>query len=270
MNDESAPETPSAAHRPAYAPVVALAWAVRALPLVVIGLVLGFLLPVPWWIGPVLALVGAAVWVWLLWRSAAARLLDALGCEPADQADHARLLNLVQGLSLAGGSGEPEVYVVDSPARNAAAVAQGATNAIVATQGLLDSVDRVGLEGVVAEALVRIGSGDAEAATVGAALFGSMLSGPGGALLSPIAGAGLSRLLGPDRELMADQGAVALTRYPPGLLTALDAVRSGSAVVEDVSSSLDHVWIVPPRSVTKAAGPGDTSLDLRIDVLGEL
>ncbi|MEL7157998.1 MAG: hypothetical protein AAFN30_15575 [Actinomycetota bacterium] len=270
MNVESAPGTPSTATRPSYALVLAIAWAVRALPLALLGIVLGLLLPVPWWIGPLVAAIVAGLWVWLLWRSAAARLLQALGARPADPADHARLLNLVQGLSLAGGTGEPDVYVVDSPARNAAAVAQGDTTAMVATRGLLDSVDRVGLEGIVAEALVRIGSGDAEAATVGAALFGSMLRGPAGALLTPVAGLGLSRLLGPDRELLADRGAVALTRYPPGLLTALDAVRSGSAAVEDVSPSLDHVWFVPPRSVSPTVTPGDSSLDLRIDVLGEL
>ncbi|MEM9132014.1 MAG: hypothetical protein AAF962_24320 [Actinomycetota bacterium] len=271
MNVDSASDS----HNPttstvSYGPVLALAWAVRALPLVIVGVVVAALLPIPWWVGLLVGLVAAAVWVWALWRSAAGKLLTALGAQPADADTHARLLNLVRGLSLAGGAGEPDVFVIDSGARNAAAVASGDTKALVATRGLLDAVDRVGLEGVVAESLVRIDNGDAEAATVGAALFGSMLSGPGGAMLSPVAGYGMSRLLGADRDLLADQGAVALTRYPPGLLTALDAVRAGRASVDEVPSSLDHVWFVPPRSVTASAGADDASLDLRIDVLGEL
>jgi len=130
----------------------------------------------------------------------------------------ARLENLVQGLSLAGGVEEPQVVVLSDPARNAMAVRNGGRNRIVVTQGLLQSLEVVELEGVVAELLTRLKNGDAEAATLGAALFGQpILDGPLRSVLGPVARMGLGRLLSADRDLEADRQAVRLTRYPPGL-----------------------------------------------------
>ncbi|MEM8925110.1 MAG: hypothetical protein AAGD35_16515 [Actinomycetota bacterium] len=270
MSLESAAAPPSSSS--SNTAVIALAWLVRAVPLMAVGLIVGLVVPgLPWWVGVLVGAILALVRVLMVLRSAASWLLAALGATPAEESAHARYLNLVQGLSLAGGSGEPDVYVVESPGRNAAAVANGDTTAVVATTGLLDSVDRIGLEAVVAEAVVRIGNGDASASTVGAALLSPMLGGPLAPLTAPPARAGLTRLLGADRDLSADRGAVALTRYPPGLLGALGAVREGSATIDTVPATLDHIWFVPPPSVGESMGsPEFTPLDLRIDVLGEL
>lgn len=253
--------------------VILVAWLAMAVPLAIIFGVLALLLPwVPWWTGLLVGLVIGAVMVLVQLRGASGQLLKALGAVPADPADHARFFNLAQGLSLAGGISDPELYLVIDEARNAAAVAQGDRSAIVVTTGLHDAIDRMALEGIVAEALVRIENGDAEASTIGAALFGPLLVGPWSAVVRPLAGFGLNRLLGSDRDLAADRAAVALTRYPPGLLAGLDLIRGGTPAVSRSSRATDHVWLVPPSAVDRQAGVvlPSASLDLRIDVLAEL
>ncbi len=254
------------------APVLAMAVAVVAVPAIIVAVLVALVVPgLPFWVGIPVGLLVAAAFVWSRVRRAADIVLTAMEAKPTDEATHPRLVNLVEGLSLAGGVAEPELYVIDDKARNAAAIAQGDRTAIVATTGLLDAVDRVALEGVVAELLVRARSGDAEAASIGAAVFGWMMAGPIAPLARPAATHGLRRLLAEDRDLEADRDAVALTRYPPGLLAALSAIRAGSPRPAAISPGTEHVWLVPPASVEEVDGPVHTApLDLRIDVLAEL
>ena len=267
-----APFRPSSSSRSGLWPTVLLAWAALAVPLVLVVAVVCALIPgLAWWIGVVLGAVAAVALVVLRLRGASTLLLAALAARPAKKIEHARFFNIVQGLSLAEGVAEPELCVVIDQARNVAVVAQGGQATVVATTGLLEALDRIALEGILAEALVRIGNGDAEASTIGASLFGPLLSGPLAVLTRPMAGFGLRRLLGSDRDLAADRAAVALTRYPPGLLSALDLVRAGSAVVAQSTPATDHVWLIPRAAID---GGDDVvistaSLDLRIDVLGE-
>lgn len=277
MNADSAHQTPapgpSARSTKATTEVIASAALVLAVPLVVVScLVLAVVPWIPWFVGIPVGLVVAAVIVARRVRRAADILLAGLGAVPADSGDHARFHNLVQGLSLAGGVPEPELYIVHDDARNAAAVVQGDRSAIVASTGLLQALDRISLEGVVAESLVRIRSGDAEASTLGAALFGGLLLGPVAAVVRPAAAFGLRRLLPADRDLVADRAAVTLTRYPPGLLAALTTIRSGSARARVATMANEHVWLVPPATVGEARDVvvSGAPLDLRIDVLAEL
>lgn len=258
---------------PSVPKIALIAGAVLVVPLVILACVILALVPgVAWWIGlPIGLLVAAAIVVFRL-RSAADVVLGALGAVPAGESDYPRLHNLTQGLALAGGVPEPELYVVDDAGRNAAALAQGSRAAVVCSTGLLDALDRVSLEGVIAEALVRIRSGDAEAATLGSAMYGGLLSGPLAAIGKPAATMGLRQLLADDRDLSADRAAVALTRYPPGLLSALTTIREGSPRTAAANASNEHIWLVPPATVAAAsdAAVEGSPLDLRIDVLGEL
>ncbi|MEZ5408788.1 MAG: hypothetical protein R2761_12235 [Acidimicrobiales bacterium] len=262
------PAARSAGRHDSHIPLFASVTALVAVPLMVLASALCAVIPgVPWWMGIPVGLAVAALLVAQRVRGAYGRLLAALGAVPVDPDEYARYHNIVQGLSLAASVGEPDLYVVDDPGRNAAAVARGRSTAVVATTGLLAAVDRIALEAVVAECLVRLGNGDAEAATLGATLFSPLGSGP----LAPVAAMGLGRLLAEDRDLLADRAAVALTRYPPGLSSALAAINAGPARVQRAPVHLDHVWLVPPSSLEAAGDPADTpGLTLRMDVLGEL
>jgi heat shock protein HtpX len=256
-------------------PAFALAAACLAVPLVVIACLLFAVLPGPWWLGLLLGIAVACLLVWLRLRSAASGVLSKLGGGLLQADGSVRLENLVQGLSLAGGVEEPDVVVLSDPARNAMAVraptGSGDRNHLVITQGLLQTLDVVELEGVVAELLTRLKNGDAEAATVGAALFGQpILDGPLGSVLGRVASFGLQRLLSEDRDLEADRQAVSLTRYPPGLFGALKLIGEGEIMPKSYTPGTGHLWLIDPERSTAEVGGSRAPLDLRIDVLAEL
>jgi heat shock protein HtpX len=48
------------------------------------------------------------------------------------------------------------------------------------------------------------------------------------------------------RESMADIEAVNLTRYPPGLIAALEKLKQDQTVVETASRATAHLWIESP------------------------
>ena len=178
-----------------------------------------------------------------------AALRDA-GAEAADPERWPRYHNLVQGLSQAAGLPVPRLYVADSDAANAFSVGRDPSQAaLVVTRGLLTTLNRVELEGVLAHELNHIWSWGARLATLGVAL-GRV--------------PGLLRLLAPARrEFDADEGGARLTRYPPGLVSALRKLAQLPAQPPD-RPGLRHLWIM---------APGDAShppLDERIAALQEL
>lgn len=273
-------ENESATDRPGAVPdgsadigsAIALAVLVLAIPAVIIGLILFVLIPGPWWLGIVLGLAAAGIAVWLQVRRADQVVLSRLGGGLLQPDGAARLENLVQGLSLAGGVEEPEIVVLSDQSRNAMAVRNQDRNRVVLTQGLVESLEVVELEGVVAELLTRLKNGDAASATLGAALFGiPILDGPLAPVLRPVANVGLSRLLRADRDLEADRQAVRLTRYPPGLHGALRKMSQGDVTPNALTAGQGHLWLIEPSSEHDMVETGTRApLDLRIDVLAEL
>src|SRR3546814_17450574 len=56
------------------------------------------------------------------------------------------------------------------------------------------------------------------------------------------------------RETLADVSGVELTRYPPGLISALEKLRDDYTVVGSTSHATAHLWIEKPRAVDPRAG----------------
>ena len=87
-----------------------------------------------------------------------------------------RLHNLVEGLCIASGLPKPGVYVVDDPAperlRHRAATRKHA--AIAVTTGLLEKMNRVELEGVLAHELSHIKNYDILVSTLAVTLVGAV------------------------------------------------------------------------------------------------
>ena len=246
--------------------------AVLALPLAVVLGLLCLLVGLPWWAGVLLAVVVSGV---VLWRRA--QITDADVLEPyrslarsasPDPVVVARFTNLVEGLCLSIGVPEPELLVVSDPARNAMAVARDDRQTLVVTDSLLTDLQRIGLEGVVAELLVRLRSGDAERATIMAALVGGLLlDSPLGGFTRPLAARLMRRTLDHYPDVTADQQAVAVTRYPPGLWAGLERIGTGPVLPAGATPGTDHLWMVPPP---RAADLFDFApLEWRIDILME-
>jgi heat shock protein HtpX len=56
------------------------------------------------------------------------------------------------------------------------------------------------------------------------------------------------------REALADVSGVALTRYPPGLIAALEKLKDDTTVVHSSSRATAHLWIESPLARTKDEG----------------
>ena len=209
-------------------------------------------------LGPVAALVAlVAVSVAVAtacWLAAGAIVLRLVGGSPPSLADRgpARLANLVESVALAVGIPEPALRVLDDPAGNALVTGRDPRRAtLVVTSGLLDRLDRLALEAVVAQQLSLIRDGSTRRRDVAVAVLGTT-----GQLLPQ-----LSRLASrAAAERGADVAAVTVTRYPPGLLSALEAVAAAPEV--RASTAVAPLWFVPPGSADDLA--------LRLETMREL
>lgn len=244
--------------------------------------------------------------------------LAASRAKPAEGPEYQRYHNLVEGLCIAAGLPKPRLYVVDDPAPNAFATGRNPKHAALAvTTGLLEKMNRVELEGVIAHELSHVKNYDILVTTVAVTAVGAI------ALLSDLGlrfmwfGGGSDRrdradsgglgiilvilafallVLAPfiallmqfavsrRRELLADASGVQLTRYPPGLISALEKLKDDQAVVHHATRATAQMWIESPLDRGKGDGDGDGSkgswlnrafdthppLDERIRVLKEM
>lgn len=266
------------------------------------------------WLGGLAGLAGGAGFaVWAAGR-ATETALTLSHARPSTADEHARYHNMVEGLCAAAGVPKPRLFVVDDPALNAMTAGRNAREAaIVCTTGMLANLSRIELEGVLAYELARIRSRDIEAATVavttalGPAVLAEwglrtrawggmdhaaetapeapgalgLLAGPAAAIGSALAPLGISavrRLVRARPDLLADSSAVALTRYPPGLISALEKVRDVTPGVHSFAAATAHLWLAPPVPVgedgprARLARQADLHppLDERIQALREL
>jgi len=220
--------------------------------------------------GLALAAAGGVIGVANWYLGAPGRLAARLGAIPADPLRHARLRNVVEGLCVVLGLPVPALRVLEDASRNAIVLGPSARRAVlVCTTGLLESVDRMALEGLVAHELAHVKSGDvarAAAATISCGVLAAVL---------PSAGRVVARLAGPAREALADLDAVRVTRYPPGLIAALEAVSSAGSARPRLSPSLARLtgalWFSPlAESFGPRPRPGTLDVDLRLAALREL
>ena len=209
-------------------------------------------------------LVGLAVAAAAWWGSVPLAL-HLLGAAPADPIIHARLFNLVEGLGANAGVAQPTLFVVADPGLNALTMGRSPRRALlIVTSGLLDQLNRIELEAVLAHELSHIRSEDIVTATVAVGLFG-LFGGParaatgGGAgaflsyLLVPVAalaGLGLQFSIDPHREEAADSAGVHLTRYPPALVAALEKMQRGGTLIGGgaAAPATAHLWLGGPLS----------------------
>ena len=223
------------------------------------------------------------------WKSDAIALAVSRA-KPASVEQYPRLHNLVEGLCIAGGLPKPRIYVVDDPSPNAFATGRNPKNAAIAvTTGLLERLNRVELEGVIAHELSHIKNYDILVSTLAVTLVGVIAIAAdmgirflwfgmgrsrndsndnqgGGALailsilgfalliLSPIIAKVMQAAVSRKRETLADVSGVELTRYPPGLISALEKLRDDYTVVGSTSHATAHLWIEQPQAVEPREG----------------
>jgi len=232
------------------------------LPLALAGLIITAVLTVlVGVIGLVIGLVVTAVAVVVRARTfdtgLDAAILRDLGAAPAEGPDAAGLVNLAEGLSATAGVPVPDLFVIDTPSINLLVVGTDPDDAaIVATSGLLGRLSRVELEAVVARAFVQLRQGDVFAATMSIKLESSPVTRVFASMLGHD-----SDLDDPDRDVLLDRAAVMLTRYPPGLVGALQSCREVGSIVSASPASMRRLWLVDPL------GTDTQSLDHRMEAI---
>ncbi len=199
--------------------------------------------------------------------------------------DQPRLHNIVDGLSIAAGIPKPRVYVIPEQAPNAFATGRNPEHSSVAvTEGLLATMNRVELEGVIGHELSHVVDRDILVGTVVATLVGAVVliseffmrswwwggvrgrrggdrSGGGieaiifaiGLLLlvlAPIIGQIVRLAVSRQREFLADAQGALLTRYPPGLASALRKIGAASGIpMRSANNATAHLWLNQPSRI---------------------
>jgi heat shock protein HtpX len=200
---------------------------------------------------------------------------------PVTKEEYPYLYNVVEGLAIAAGLPKPRCYVIDDTAPNAFASGRNPKNSvIVVTKGLLEKLNRAELEGVIAHEMSHIKNYDVLVQTLAVVMVGvvALLSdwilrsflwgsgrrkvktrgrGGGGAsiliiiglimaILSPLIAQLLQLAISRKREFLADASGAFLTRYPPGLASALRKLAADREPLEAANKATAHLYIVNP------------------------
>ncbi len=211
-------------------------------------------------------------------------VLSSTGAQPAEGREYVYLRDTVEGLSIAAGIPPPDVYVMPSDEVNAYATGRDPEHASVAvTTGLMRTLDRQELEGVIAHEVSHIRNRDIMFMTLIAVLVGlaAILShvirrtyrfrsytrsdrrrgrdrGRGVevtilavgfflAIFAPLLTRIVQFAVSRKREYLADASGVELTRYSEGLASALEKIRGHNRGDMDVSEAVSHIFLVDPN-----------------------
>ena len=220
--------------------------------------------------GAVIALVVAAAMNAFTWWNSDRMVLRMHNAQPVAPGDRMGLHALTTELARNANLLEPKIYLIDTPQPNAFATGRNPANAAVAvTSGLLHSLTREELAGVIAHELAHIRNHDTAIMTVTATFAGaiSMLAnfalffggsrerlGLVGTLmmmfLAPMAAALVQMAISRTREYAADKAGAEICGEPLWLASALEKVAMGAARVDNRAAERNpataHMFIINP------------------------
>jgi len=218
----------------------------------------------------------ALISVWGSYYGADKLVITMTGAKLIQESDNPKLFGLIQEVIIASGLPMPKVAIVVDSAPNAFATGRNPEHALIAfTTGILDAMDRDQLQGVIAHELAHVANRDTLVSAVAATTTGAiailsdmmtrMMFFGGGRrgrdnngnpillvvsllilILAPLAAILLKSAISRKRESLADATAVAFTRNPAGLRSALEVLERDSTVVQQKSTSVAHIWIESP------------------------
>jgi heat shock protein HtpX len=198
------------------------------------------------------------------------------GAKEVYRKDNKKLYELVDNLAITAGLSTPKIYVIHDQAMNAFATGRDPRHAVIAfTSGLLDNLSKVEIEGVAAHEMSHIKNFDTRLSTVVIifvgligimaewfirlgwlggrsksksdsgngifAIFGLILI-----ILSPVIAQIIQLALSRNREYLADADAALLTRFPEGLIGALEKLSNQNKLLRGQSNMMNHMYITDP------------------------
>lgn len=225
-----------------------------------------------WWIGIALS-TGLSI---LSYFFSDSMVLALSGAKEMKNTAGQDVFDIVQNLSIAAGIPAPKLYLIQDSAPNAFATGRDPKHASVAvTSGLLQTLDKTELEGVIAHELSHIKNFDTRLMVIVSILVGSLAilsdwfirallhgdrdsdNGKAGAILlvvglvfailSPIVATLIQLAISRKREFLADASGAYLTRYPEGLARALEKLEQlQKPSSKFASNATAHLFIVNP------------------------
>jgi heat shock protein HtpX len=244
------------------------------------------------------------IYTWSSYQYGDRVVLRSTNAQPAEGPRYIYLNDTVEGLSIAAGIPKPDIYVMPSRELNAYATGKDPEHASIAvTQGLIDTLDRQELEGVIAHEISHIRNRDVQFMTLVAVLVGiagilshvilrSYWYGGRGrkrdknsgslsiiivavgfllAILAPILTRLVQMAVSRSREYLADASAAEMTRYPDGLADALEKLSKYNRGDMKVSESVSHLFISDPnRTALDALYSTHPPIEERIKRLREM
>jgi heat shock protein HtpX len=230
-----------------------------------------------------LAAVIGIVYSLVAFYSGDSMILTMSGAKQVTKGEFPHLYHAVEGLAVAAGlKTTPKCYVIKDSALNAFATGRDPEHSsITVTTGLMEKLNRQELEGVIAHEMSHIKNYDIRMMMLAAVLVGVVVllsdfmlrsfiwggvrggrrrnSDSGQAQIILIVIAILMAILAPffaqliklaisrRREYLADASGAALTRYPPGLASALEKIKNDpDPLVDHANRATAHLFISSP------------------------
>jgi heat shock protein HtpX len=200
------------------------------------------------------------------------------GAQQIQKSDNPRLWRIIENLAITDGLPMPKVYIIDDPAPNAFATGRKPDDASVcATSGLLDIMTDTELQGVFAHELGHVKNYDIRVSMITFALvavialiadvmlrlswfgFGGrdrenegqagqlfFILGIVAAVLAPIVATLIQLAVSRQREYLADATGALTTRYPEGLMSALQKIEQTGSVLKRQNTATAHFFFTSP------------------------
>lgn len=205
-------------------------------------------------------------------------VLSMSGAKEVDHDNARELYHLVENLCITAGLPLPKIYIIEDSAPNAFATGRNAEHGVICfTTGILEKLEKIELEGVIAHELSHIGNRDILLSTIVVVLVGFVTLiadwfqhwafwGRGGdsednnsqfgiilmvvgiilSILAPIAAMLMQLAISRKREFLADADGALLTRYPEGLARALEKISADKEPLEAANRATAHLYITNP------------------------
>jgi heat shock protein HtpX len=216
--------------------------------------------------------IGSLVYAVITYYAGSKMALAVNGAQEIEKKDNPRLWNIVENLSITDGLPMPRVFIIDDPAPNAFATGRDPNHsAVCATSGLLDMMTDAELQGVFAHEMGHVKNYDIRVSMVAFALTAvisliadiilrmtwfrsddrevpplAYIAGIAAAILAPLIATLIQLAISRQREYLADATGVLTTRYPEGLMSALEKIGQSGSAMRKQNTATAHLFFANP------------------------